>query len=274
MNSSRRAITYIAMAFAVFLAAGIISAVGNAILAVAGIFDHFGGGGASVETMEFTKEFDGIDSLDIQNGLGELQIKTGDTFKVEAYNAPEDLVCEADSGTLKVKTKNHNWFGNWNKDQLIVVYLPQDFVAEKANIEGGAGKVLIDALQAEQLTIEGGAGLFEGDRITARKVKIDAGVGRFTLTQANLNDLDLSCGVGKAEISGAVTGKCKLDGGVGALDMTLTGNKTDYTFNVDNGVGSINVDGEHYRDGQRVNSEAKNSMEISGGVGSINIRFT
>lgn len=268
MNSSKKAVAYIAMALAVFLAAGIFSAIGNAILTIAGIFDHVSAPEQS--SAEFVKEFSQIQNLDIENDAGELQIKTGDSFRVEVYQASGNLRCEDKNGTLVVENRGHAWFG---RRSLIVVYLPEDFVARRASIQMGSGRMDIEALNAQNLVIENGAGGFRGQSITAQKADIDCGVGKVSLTGVNLNQLELSGGVGQTELSGVVTGKSKIDGGIGSLALTLKGAENDYAFFVEKGLGSVTIDGEKYSEDLHSRKGAPNAFEIEGGIGRVSIQF-
>lgn len=283
MNSFQRVIKYCAIAFAIVLAVGIISAIANAIFAVATAVT---GAGFSInkdeKLVDYEKDFTGVTSLDINHYTGELKIKTGDTFRVEASNVPEDFTARVSGdGTLNLYESRNRfhflWFNfshnSWNSK--ITVYLPENFIAESAKIDSGAGKVDISALHAEKLKISGGAGNITAENLTADdEINIDGGVGNIDLTNVNFKDADFDCGVGELNVSGAIDGDCKIDSGVGNIDMDLQGNADQYNFNVDTGLGAVRVNGEKLGDDYRSHNNADYSFRIDGGVGNINIDFT
>lgn len=283
MNSFQRVIKYCAIAFAVVLAVGIISAIASAIFAVASAVT---GAGFSVnedkKLLDYEKDFTNVTSLNINHYTGELKIKTGDTFRVEASNVPEDFTTRVrGDGTLDIYESRNSfhflWFNfnhnSWNSK--ITVYLPENFIAESAKIDSGAGKVDISALHADKLTISGGAGNIIAESLTADdEINIDGGFGNINFKNVNFKNTDFDCGFGNINVSGVIDGDCKIDSGVGNINMDLQGNADKYDFNVDTGVGTVRVNGEKIGDDYRSHNNADYSFRIDGGVGNINIDFT
>ena len=77
---------------------------------------------------------------------------------------------------------------------------------------------------------------------------------------------------GELNLTSAFSGECKLDMGVGESNITLIGNKDDYKLDLEKGLGSITVDGKDVSDfGSSGNGT--NKVDISGGIGAINVRF-
>lgn len=279
MSQFQKTVKYIAMAFAIFLAVGIISAIAglvlNIIAAITGV-PIFG----NQKKIDVAYDIYGVESLDVDHGAGDLIIKTGDTFRVEGEDVPEGFRAEvAEDGTLKVYTENKhrflwfnfNWFGSFRSK--VTIYLPEDFVAEEVRLDTGAGNTTVEALRAEKLTISTGAGKFRGYDIVADKAKLDAGVGDFTLTGISLRDADIDSGVGSLRLEGELLGHTKIDCGVGNVNLDLIGNRDDYSLDVDAGIGSVHVNGEKLS-GSHNNVDARHSMKVDGGVGQININFT
>lgn len=278
MSSFQRTIKYIAIAFAILLAVGIISGIANAafsiVSAISGdaIFDDN-------NSKDFTKTFTDVKSLDINNSTGKLNIKTGDEFKVEAVNVSSDFEAKVTgNGTLSISDENHYfeflWFhiGGFNHpNSIITLYLPADFVAEDAKISSGAGSVSVESLHADELDISAGAGSISGSDISADRVKVDGGVGSVSLNNVIFNNGDFNCGVGNLNMEGVLTGKNKIDCGVGEVDLNLQGNAEDYDLDVNSGIGSIRLNGVKLKDGYKTDNDADNSIKIDGGVGNVNI---
>ena len=94
-----------------------------------------------------------------------------------------------------------------------------------------------------------------------------------TINGGGLANLDFDMGVGKVVLTSALTGEGKIDYGVGELSLTLIGSAEDYRIELDKGIGEALLDGQKMAD-DTVYGQGKNTLEIDGGVGSMNIRFT
>ncbi|MBO4992206.1 MAG: hypothetical protein J6E42_08640, partial [Firmicutes bacterium] len=80
-------------------------------------------------------------------------------------------------------------------------------------------------------------------------------------------------GVGEVNMVSSLKGKSKIDYGVGELNLTLVGEPEDYTISLDKGLGSAIIDGKEMGDGA-VYGDGENSVEIDGGIGELNVRWT
>lgn len=268
------------MAFATFLAVAIISGIVNIGLAVVNsITDNTIVSGTKKRSVDYSESFTGVESLDIENSTGTLSIKIGDEFRVEAEKVSEDFKAEVSkSGKLTVKEDNNGisflWFntkGFNSFNSKVTIYVPRDFVAEEVKLNTGAGNVVLEGLNTDYLYLSAGAGNIDGDRLIAKRVNIDGGVGNIKLTNVDFTNSSYECGIGNLKIEGALLGKTEIDCGVGEVDLDLEGNKDDYSFDVDAGVGSVRLNGEKIGDIQRHNEDAKNTIKIDAGVGSVNI---
>lgn len=281
MSNFQRTVKYIAIAFAIVLAVGIVSGIANAAFA---IVSAISGGmmGANDGKADFTETFTEVRNLDIDNSTGKLIIRPGDSFKVEAVNVSDSFEARVtDSGTLKISDNRHDFqffffhFGGFNNpNSKITVYLPADFMAEEANINSGAGSVSIEQLNAERLTISAGAGSISGDYISGSRVKIEGGVGSISLKNVNFSDADLQCGVGSVHIDGVIKGRSQVNSGIGDVVLNLKGNAEDYNMNVNSGIGAITLNGMKLHDNYKSDYDASNSIKIDGGIGKVEINIT
>ena len=97
------------------------------------------------------------------------------------------------------------------------------------------------------------------------------GGGSIEITNSTLNNLDLDNGFGAAKLEASLTGKTKLDNGLGGMNVTILDKKDNYTIDVDNDLGSVNIDGVII-DQERLGSGEK-TLSLNNGLGSINIKF-
>lgn len=293
MSELQKVIKYVAMGFAIFLAVSIISGIITAVVHVTGYFSDNGG-----ETVDIVKEFDSVRDIRIEMKAGELNIKegTGDKIYVEVVNAREDFEVNLSSnGSLVIKDKKEFFrFINFDgsRKTVVTVSLPKDFVAERMNVEAGAGGIKISDVRANRLSIDlgagntniknirvdkldmnAGAGNIYGTNLYAEDVDIDGGVGNITLEEVEFYNTDVDSGVGNVEIAGLLYGKNEFDGGVGETRLRIANSSDAYRVRVEKGLGSIRINGEKYSNVNWNNTTAENSIFAKGGVGNIIIEF-
>lgn len=279
MSSLQKVIKYVAMAFAIMLAIGIITGMANAAITVVSLVSgNIDSTNRSEQTVDVMTDFVGVKSLEINNSSGTFKILPGDTFRVEASNVSKDFQAKVNSnGVLIIDDDNDFIFfdininGFHHPNSKITLYLPDDFIAEKVQIDSGAGSVTIEELYTEYLHISAGAGNITGNNLSADEVKVDGGVGNIKLRDVRFEEADFNSGVGNLSIEGVLLGKTKIDCGVGEVELDLIGNINDYDIDVDSGVGTIRVNGEKLSDSDKIDNNADNSIKVDGGVGNVNI---
>lgn len=293
MTSLQKIIKYFAIAAAILLSVSILSIIASVAF---GIFSGLGiitssidssknRNNSKVETiiteedlMNFQESFSGIDSIVVENSASEFYIKTGDSFRVEAKDVSKKFSATVKNGTLTIEDDGWHigWFGAKSINSfhpIITLYIPEDFAGDRVSINTGAGTIYVEQLTTDSLYVSAGAGKVDFENTSSKDTKIDGGVGSLSFINANLGDLRLSSGVGKTYIEGIIYGDSEVDCGVGNLEMRLTGNVDDYDLSADMGIGEIRINGTKYSNRNWRNSNAPNSLEINGGVGSVYVDF-
>ena len=265
MTTFQKTVKYIAMAFAIFLTVSII----GGILSVFGLFGGFFGGDAVTEDIKTYSVSSVIQSLEVKINAADFTIKQGENFYVESNL--KHLTVEDKNGVLTIKeTKKHA--GTYT-GAVLTLYIPEDTVFVKANIITGAGRLTVDSLSAATMNFELGAGEVTVNTLVATSdIDIDGGAGKITISDGALHNLDLDMGVGQLNLTSALTGESDFDLGIGESNITIIGNKDDYKLDIEKGLGNITVDGTSVSNikGQ---GNGNNSIEVSGGIGAININF-
>ena len=100
---------------------------------------------------------------------------------------------------------------------------------------------------------------------------IEGGAGKISITKSLLNNLDLESGAGHVSIDSVLTGHSKIECGVGMISLHLIGNKSDYRFLVENGIGNIEIDGEKIS--TSMFGEGRHLLELKGGIGTMKVDF-
>ena len=266
MTSLQKVIKYCAIAFAALLIVSIIGGICSAVGLLSGLLNR---GDAAGPTQSWSGS-DSVQRLDLEISAADLRIRTGDRFQVESNH--KYLTVTEKSGTLEISEENLPFGTSFNGVQVTIT-LPEGFTFEDVDMETGAGRVEISALSTETLSLELGAGETVIDALTVQtRGFISTGAGKLTIRDGQMRDLSLDQGVGKLELTGLLTGRCQADLGVGSAEFTLLGSRADYTISLDKGLGNATVDGEALSDGAIVGN-GQHYLDISGGVGSIAIRF-
>lgn len=219
-----------------------------------------------------TKTYDittDIHSLDVEINAANFVIVQGEKFSVES-NLKNLSVLEED-GVLKIVEKTK--FARSYNGASLKLCIPEDMVFENASIKTGAGRLTAESFSAKTLELKTGAGRVEFERLeTAENVNIKGGAGEISIKDGVLHNLSLDLGVGELNMTAKLLGESELKFGVGESDVTLLGNREDYSFDIRNGVGKINIDGVT-ASGFVGSGIGENSVKIKGGVGSTNIGF-
>lgn len=277
MTTFQKVIKYAAIGFAILLTIGILSGIVRVVSGVVLLFD-----GTDTERVDYSAEFSDVEKLDINNRVGNLTVKAGESngFRVEATNVSSDFKAKVRNGTLEIDEPDFigRFFGfnigkSGSRRAVITVYVPKGFTADRIKIDSGAGGVKLEDISVKNLNINAGVGDIYGRNITAGKVDIDGGVGNISFTEVDFSNVEVGGGVGNISIEGNITGKSEFDCGVGEVDIRLTGKREDYALDIDAGLGSVRVNGDKVSNKYRDTYKADNTIEIDGGVGSTEIRF-
>ncbi len=275
MNTFQRVIKYVAIGFAIFLTIVILSGIVSVAAGIVSVFD-----GEDKKRIEYSKDFSGIEQLDINHKIGKLIVKSGSEFRVEASNVSEDFRAEVVNNTLIIDEpdfmRKFLWFdfGTSRIKSSITVYVPEDFNATRIEIDSGAGTVDLEDLTTQRLIINAGVGDVHGKNLTAMKVDAEGGVGNMNLVDVNFTDVSFDCGVGNINVEGMIFGRSDFDCGVGNVHIRIKGQRDIYALKVNSALGSVSVNGkkisrEYY---DKYNSD--NTLMISGGVGDVDIVFS
>lgn len=124
-------------------------------------------------------------------------------------------------------------------DASLTITLPEDVKLEKVYLEVGASKADVCDVVAEEFTFVVGAGEAVARNLSVRNLEIDVGVGQ--------------------------------------VDIELAGAETDYSYEVDCGIGEVVVGSRSFvgtgAEKSITNMSATHHMDIDCGIGEVNIQF-
>ena len=195
--------------------------------------------------------------LDIELKYDELILEEGDSFCVRVYDdSGKNVTVKESSDTLKVRSTK-----KLSKTRKVCISYPEDVKLQELEIEMGAGTVYLNRdIETEKLSVEMGAGEFDSKNpVTAKEADLEIGTGSMTFA-------DLS--------AKKISGEC----GLGELDLTMTGTQEDYNYDLECGVGNLNVGSDSYsglgREKSISNTGADRKLNLECGMGNVSVDFS
>lgn len=211
-----------------------------------------------------------ITTLNLELKAGEFNVKNGETFLVESNL--KHLSVRENNGVLTVQD-NASSTSNFNGAKL-TLYIPNNHSFSSVDIDLGAGNLTVEALSSNELDLDFGVGNVTFNSLNIfTSAEIEGGAGNVSILGGTLKNLQLEMGTGELNLTSSLQGNTELSFGVGNSNLTVLGNKNDYTLEITKGVGSIKVDGNSISDSGDIGS-GSNIIEITGGVGSITVDFS
>lgn len=280
MNTNQSWVKYVAIAFGLVLALGIISSIVNGGLA---IMKGFGLIEDEVRIVQlgndtFSQEFSGdLESVYINFNAGSVSLQSGDEFKVEGSNVSSGLTAKFEDGELIIEDKqNSNFLSNlFGLDTVptLVITIPKETKLQKLDLELGAGRGELSQITADELIIKQGAGEIVANKLQANSGQLKGGAGAVQFSDVSLNNFEINGGVGLINVQGTITGDLEIKCGVGQTILDVNGSVDDYFITVDQGVGPITVNGRDIPENGIGSKSAPNLIDIDGGIGPVNITF-
>ena len=226
MTQIQKVIKCFAMAFAIFLAVGIVSGIVGTLAVLTGISKN----------SDKTGEMDGItyeeeiDSLEIDLAAVDLKIQNGDAFAVETDS--ERIVQKQKNGKLIIEENGKKWFGVEHGGSLLIT-IPEDTTFKGVEIDAGAGNITIDCASLHNLDLDMGVGELNLTAKLTGLCDIDFGVGEadvILLGSENDYRICLNKGIGKATLEGeSMKNDTYYGDGANLLEM-------------DGGIGTVTID--------------------------------
>ena len=262
MTAFQRIIKYLAIALAIFIIFSIFSVIGELGSGIFGFLLNR----TNTTIVDTINVSNSVSSIDIDLKYANLNIKKGDTFKVDISN--KKISVEESNNKLIIKDTTKKFMSNTKES--VILYIP-DYVLDDVLINTGVGDLKIESLITNYLNLDLGVGKTTIDYIEATKSKIKTGAGKLNINDGKLNNSDIDIGVGKATIKASFTGDNSIDAGVGETILGLIGNTNEYKINFSKGIGSIKYNDKMIGNNTTI-GDGINSISIEGGIGNFIVK--
>lgn len=253
MRFFEKTIKYVATAIAALLAVAIVVSILNVVLF---FFGGIGGSGGKLTDYSGSYSINDVKSITLDNSIANVNIvsTTDSEITIECKNVYETFKCSVNSkGVLIVDNSGskHGFLSFRRKRSgKITIYIPEKFEINVLNLDCGVGNIKIQD-------------------ISMKKLIIDGGVGNTKLTSCVIENGDFDMGVGNIRLNDCILYDAEIDGGVGNMDININGDINDYSFDVDDGIGTVRINGE--KPGVYSDNKGIYKIKCDSGVGNIKI---
>ena len=220
-----------------------------------------------------------ITDIDIELGGSNLIIEESDDEYIWIAN-------NSDVKTVKYTLKNgvfKLYYGetvhHWNDiahNGSICLYLPEGMNLYTIDLEMAAGDMESNVLTADEIDLEIGAGNFNIEGLVSDKLDISVGAGNVEIDNIDAGKVSLEVGAGEIVIDDMTVKNLDLECGAGNINLTLTGDVTDYNYQVECALGNIRIGNNEYTGiiGERnIDNGSSRKIDVECAMGSIEIDF-
>ncbi len=205
-----------------------------------------------------------IKSIDISLSLAEVIIERGSVFEIKTHDIPENEIRTSISsgGDLRISNQDSSRlstiFGTrWiNRNPQIIITLPDDLDLSNISVVIGAGRFTSTDIQ-----------------VKAEKAKLEVGAGEIIFKNLHTNKMTADCGMGSLVVSGRLRGSNILECGMGSISVHIDGDRKDYSYNANVGLGNVRVNDEEISGfgNNRGGKKLDNHINIECGMGDVKV---
>lgn len=201
------------------------------------------------EPVSYEETFSGdISELALEASFLDIEIRTGDEFKIVAENVPERLVLSTKESEGKLKIEQDEKFESNNikigkidetSTGSYIVYIPEDSL-KKIDIEAAFCSMELTELQAEKLDIECSFGEYNINDSVFEKADIQSSFSDLSSAGIECGKLYYANAFGSIRAEALkITGSGDFDNSFGDMDIQLVGDNYDFTSV--NTIGSVDT---------------------------------
>lgn len=201
--------------------------------------------------------FDSISSMDIELSCDELILRETEDSKFAVHVEGSDINqvrVGTEGSELQIESKGEP------ENRTVMVSYPKGTDFTEISLDIGAGTAFLeDDITAREFSASVGAGTMENSGwITVTEADVEVGVGTLDLTDLDARYLEGECGIG-------------------TLTLQAVGTKTDYSYRISCGTGSILLENEEFSGlgaMKKIDNEgASRKIQLECGMGTVEVDF-
>lgn len=213
--------------------------------------------------------------VDVTVDLGAVRFVTAEDYGVALteQGAAQRLRYEVEDQTLRVWTEeSFNLSGN-EMGVTATVYLPAGTNLDSVYVHTSLGDVDLGHFSAQDLTVENDMGKVVLTAVTAGTLDLSLNLGNLTaLDMTVMDDCTVSSSMGDVALGGTF-GDLNVDCSMGDVTVAAVRPKSDYSYSLCCDVGSIRLDGAKVGDGTLDGGGGDYTLDITNSMGDIDVTF-
>lgn len=223
-----------------------------------GIFDtsidfdkKIGSGNKISEKLDgvYSVKADEVSELVVKFGAGQLIINESEDENIHVSADNEaDVKCGLKGNKLIVETSRAKGIAKVANGNNVIIAIPSNAKFDKVNLEIGACECIVNtALEINNdLDVSIGAGSLVLTKVKANSMDVDLGAGSVEIYSLNVDNADFEVGMGSIEAKGDINKKLDAECAMGSIDLVLDRPVSEYNFDIDCSMGSVEIDGKEY----------------------------
>lgn len=162
------------------------------------------------------------------------------------------------------------------KNSSITLYLPEGCTLGRLDLSLGAGQLKLGNMAVQDMTASVGAGQLLLTNVTLDALEVSLGAGELRTQDVTVQSLTASIDAGNMDFTGAINESAEISCSMGNVNMSLTGNKQEFNYQLSCVAGNMEVDGDVYGGAavdRFIDNGADKYIEISCSMGSVEVDF-
>ena len=178
-------------------------------------------------TPNFSKSYENIQKLEIDLENVNLEIKKGDSFKIEGINLSDRIQIQENGNNIKIDD-DHIPSGYINENTKLVVYMPESQKLNEIDIEVQYASVNIENIYATKFSLDLQNNTCKINQLTADYVEINNESADMDISTGEANRFQLEADLGDENVAIKVLENAEIDLEHANAEIKLIGSQEDY----------------------------------------------
>ena len=194
-------------------------------------------------TPNFSKSYENIQKLEIDLENVNLEIKKGDSFKIEGINLSDRIQIQENGNNIKIDD-DHIPSGYINENTKLVVYMPESQKLNEIDIEVQYASVNIENIYATKFSLDLQNNTCKINQLTADYVEINNESADMDISTGEANRFQLEADLGDENVAIKVLENAEIDLEHANAEIKLIGTQEDYQIIHKKQEGRTSIEGQ------------------------------
>ena len=178
-------------------------------------------------TPSFSKSYENIQKLEIDLENVNLEIKKGDSFKIEGMNLSDSIQIQENGDNIKIDDE-HIPSGYINENTKLVVYMPEDQKLDEIDIEVQYASVNIEKINSTKFNLDLQNNTCKISELVADNVEINNESADIDISTGEVTRFQLEADLGDENVAIKVLENAEIDLEHANAEIKLIGKQEDY----------------------------------------------